>query len=159
VRESKLVAGGEQTRGVKHILERGYDQKTFERDIAVLVLSQPLQFDKVRVAPVCLPDAGFAYDGAAGVITGWGRLKEAGNLPATLQVVSVPLLSHDQCRKFYEKVGYGDNVKECHICSRSDRQVVDSCQVRIGRRWMLKKVIIRASVLWGNYFSILDVVR
>ena len=52
-----------------------YNGGTFENDIAVVTLAQPIQFND-KIQPACLPDSGFpAYDQLIGknvVITGWG---------------------------------------------------------------------------------------
>jgi len=115
---------------VRQIHTIGYDESKISRDIALLVLDRPLQFNKLHVAPVCLPASNFVYNGKRGVITGWGSLSENGRLASTLQVVSVPFVSVDECQRAYARDGNGAMITQCNVCTGSQTGGLDSCQVR-----------------------------
>lgn len=65
------------------------------------------------------------------MVTGWGRVSEAGEFAHILQKVQLPLLPVDTCLNIYNNAGYGDFVSRCVICGGgSTKHEVDSCQVR-----------------------------
>jgi hypothetical protein len=44
----------------------------FRYDVAVLKLSRPVGF-RDNILPICLPPQGKDYEGALGVVAGWGK--------------------------------------------------------------------------------------
>ena len=63
--------------------------------------------------PICLPSPTQDYENVTAVVTGWGRLKSSGPLPAILQKTNLRTISNEQCR---EK--YGENkISENMICA------------------------------------------
>jgi secreted trypsin-like serine protease len=56
----------------KVIIHEGFDLNTFDNDIALLKLSQPVSWNRVR-SPICLPPQDYEIPGGTQcVITGWG---------------------------------------------------------------------------------------
>ncbi|KAG5671023.1 hypothetical protein PVAND_001241 [Polypedilum vanderplanki] len=87
------------TRNVEKIIKHPrYSQTTFDNDIALVKLAKPVKFEGV-LNHVCMPVAGEWYTGREGIVTGWGTLKEGGDVSNTLQHVQVPIISNAACRK------------------------------------------------------------
>lgn len=68
-----------QMREVKTIItHEDYNQMTYDNDIAVLELKEPLVFSST-VHPVCLPSSSHVFPpGMPCWVTGWGTLREGG---------------------------------------------------------------------------------
>lgn len=56
------------------IVNRAYDPATFENDLALLELENPIQFDQ-HIVPICMPDDHTDFVNRMATVTGWGRLK------------------------------------------------------------------------------------
>lgn len=56
-----------------------FDQRTFEYDLTLLRLSQPMLPFQPNILPVCVPDDDDTYVGDTAFVTGWGRLYECKN--------------------------------------------------------------------------------
>ena len=52
-----------------------FDPRTFEYDLALLRLYEPIRFQR-NIIPICLPDVNETYVGRWATVTGWGRLHE-----------------------------------------------------------------------------------
>ncbi|RVE70015.1 hypothetical protein OJAV_G00083690 [Oryzias javanicus] len=94
----------EVKRSVSKVIQHpGYDPGTHQNDVALLMLSSPLNFtDHIR--PVCLAaDRSFFVDGLSCWVTGWGAPQTHAPLPPPqrLQQVSVPIVSNIQCNAAY----------------------------------------------------------
>ena len=57
------------------VIHKDYKAPTFENDIAILELEEPIE-RQPHVVPICMPrlDAGDFLDNM-GIVTGWGRLE------------------------------------------------------------------------------------
>ena len=74
-------------RGVaKKVVHPLYNFFTYEYDLALVKLEQPLEFAP-HVSPICLPETDSLLIGMNATVTGWGRLSEGGTLPSVLQEV------------------------------------------------------------------------
>lgn len=104
--ESEII-----TRGVKRVVKHPrYSQSNYDNDIAVVELDKPVTF-KDALNPVCLPSAGKSFSGDDGIVTGWGTLKEGGDVSNTLQQVTVPIISNKECRQTgYSSARITDNM-------------------------------------------------
>lgn len=79
-------------RGVaKKVVHPKYNFFTYEYDLALVKLEQPLEFAP-HVSPICLPETESLLIGMNATVTGWGRLSEGGTLPSVLQEVSAPII-------------------------------------------------------------------
>ena len=63
---------------------------SFDSDICILVLSEPLEFNEF-VGAVPMPKQGEEFTGDA-VVSGWGTLSSGGSTPDELRYVTVPLV-------------------------------------------------------------------
>ncbi|KAL4721682.1 hypothetical protein ACJJTC_011797, partial [Scirpophaga incertulas] len=79
------------------VRHRSFDADSYNNDIALLKLRKPVSFSKI-IKPVCLPAPSIEPSGKEGIVVGWGRTSEGGQLPAVVQEVRVPILSLSQCR-------------------------------------------------------------
>lgn len=70
----------------KKIVHPKYNFYTYEYDLALVKLEQPLEFAP-HIMPICLPATDDLLIGQNGTVTGWGRLSEGGTLPSILQEV------------------------------------------------------------------------
>jgi len=111
----------------------GWDTRSLANDIAVLVLSAPVNLhENPTVKPVCLPDlvnvAELADAGQTGVVTGWGYT-EQGTLADTLQSLTVNILGKraENCGN-YEDYEITDDM----LCAGYIDGYFDSCQMDSG---------------------------
>ncbi|KAA0194800.1 hypothetical protein HAZT_HAZT009332 [Hyalella azteca] len=113
--------GTEQARDLVSIVKHaGFNYHTVENDISLLKVSPPLDFNEY-VSGVTLPAQYQNFDGDA-VVSGWGTLSQGGFAPATLQFVSVPIVSDAECRKSYGE----DQIFPSMICAGIEGK--DTCQ-------------------------------
>ncbi|KAG5333776.1 TRYP protein, partial [Acromyrmex heyeri] len=108
----------------KAIRHPSYSTTNYDNDIALLKLKDAIKFqDSMR--PVCLPEKVKTFAGKKGIITGWGAIKEGGQVSHTLQEVFVPILSNAECRATkYPAHRITDNM----ICAGFKEGGKDSCQ-------------------------------
>lgn len=71
----------------KKVVHPKYNFFTYEYDLALVRLEEPVQF-MPNIVPICLPASDDLLVGENGTVTGWGRLSEGGTLPDLLQQVS-----------------------------------------------------------------------
>ncbi|XP_037543664.1 enteropeptidase [Nematolebias whitei] len=129
-----------QTRRVDHIImNKQYNRKTKQADIALMHLQQPVNFTK-WVQPVCLPAEGQSFTaGKKCFIAGWGREAEGGTLPDVLKEAQVPLVDQDTCQHLLPEY----TITTSMLCAGYPEGGVDSCQGDSGgplmcledRRW------------------------
>lgn len=55
-----------------------FDENTYDNDIAIMKLYQPVLFNSY-VWPVCIPPLGDKFEGKIGIATGWGSQFFGGN--------------------------------------------------------------------------------
>lgn len=77
--QDQFKQDGVQRRPLKRVISHPYyNQMTFDYDIALLELSDPLQFTNT-IQPICLPSPSHVFPaGMACWVTGWGALREGG---------------------------------------------------------------------------------
>ncbi|XP_019714213.1 chymotrypsin A-like, partial [Hippocampus comes] len=86
-------------------------------------LASPAQMN-MRVSPVCVAQAGDNFPGGMKcVTTGWGLTRHnAPDTPALLQQASLPLMTNEQCRRFW-----GNKISNLMICAGASG--ASSCMV------------------------------
>ncbi|XP_053605582.1 trypsin-1-like isoform X2 [Plodia interpunctella] len=104
------------------VRHRSFNADSYNNDIALLKLRKPVNFSKI-IKPVCLPPASIDPAGKEGIVVGWGRTSEGGQLPAVVQEVRVPILSLAQCRRKRYKAS---RITSNMLCA--GRASTDSCQ-------------------------------
>ncbi|XP_025022423.1 chymotrypsinogen A-like [Python bivittatus] len=90
-----------------------WDSVNINNDIALIKLATPATLVKT-VSPVCLADATDSFkSGDICVTTGWGKTRyNAFTTPNKLQQTALPLLSNEQCKKFW-----GTKITDLMICA------------------------------------------
>uniref|UniRef100_A0A3B3DGL4 Transmembrane serine protease 15 n=1 Tax=Oryzias melastigma TaxID=30732 RepID=A0A3B3DGL4_ORYME len=111
------------------IINKKYDRRTKEADIAMMHLQQPVNFTE-WVVPVCLAAEGQHFPaGRRCFIAGWGRDAEAGeplprSLPDVLQEAEVPLVDQEECQRLLPEYTFTSSM----LCAGYPEGGVDSCQ-------------------------------
>ena len=59
------------------IMHHKFRIEDFFSDIALLKMDKPVEFQP-NIQPICLPGTDNLLDGQAGIVSGWGRVKEDG---------------------------------------------------------------------------------
>ncbi|KPI99986.1 Trypsin-1 [Papilio xuthus] len=128
------------------VRHRGFDADSYNNDIALLKLRKPVNFSRI-IKPVCLPPVGTEPAGKEGIVVGWGRTSEGGQLPAIVQEVKVPILSLNQCRGMKYRAS---RITSNMLCA--GRASTDSCQGDSGGPLLVQqgdKYQIVGIVSWG----------
>lgn len=92
----------------------GYNSDTYENDISLLELSQPVNIDNLYIGLVCLPPNGvltYPNEFMNGIAIGWGRLEAGGISSNTLQQVQLPILSYNN--SYCTNVVVNDSLQFC----------------------------------------------
>uniref|UniRef100_A0A671TSG2 ST14 transmembrane serine protease matriptase n=1 Tax=Sparus aurata TaxID=8175 RepID=A0A671TSG2_SPAAU len=115
---------GVQRRPLKRIISHpDYSQMTFDYDIALLELSEPLEFTNT-IQPICLPSHSHIFPaGMSCWVTGWGALREGGQKAQVLQKASVKIINDTVCNVVTE-----GQVTSRMLCSGFLAGGVDACQ-------------------------------
>ncbi|EDW91179.1 trypsin Blo t 3 [Drosophila yakuba] len=89
-----------------------YNPRSFDNDIALLRLNQPLDMGQHRVRPICLPVQSYNFDHELAIVTGWGAQREGGFGSETLREVEVVVLPQSDCRNetTYKPAQITDNM-------------------------------------------------
>ncbi|XP_023304279.1 venom serine protease Bi-VSP [Lucilia cuprina] len=116
------------TRRIKRLVRhKGFDFSTLHNDIAILTLSEPVQFTK-EIQPICLPTSSTqqsrSYSGHIATVAGWGSLRENGPQPSILQKVQIPIWTNTECAQKYGRAAPA-GIIESMICA--GQAAKDSC--------------------------------
>ncbi|KAM9299508.1 uncharacterized protein PAF06_016588 [Gastrophryne carolinensis] len=120
----KKYEGQEQfTYADKICPHKDFDHKTYNNDIMLLKLPEPVSLD-AYVQPIsigCSP----LPDGASCLVSGWGTTTSPeDNFPDTLQCVEVQTVSNLECQEAYPN----DNINDNNLCAGVQKGGKDSCQ-------------------------------
>ncbi|KAM6405822.1 serine protease 55-like [Pluvialis apricaria] len=132
------------------ILHENFDRMSMENDIALILLSAPIEFSEEKI-PVCLP---FMYDINTWQhcwVAGWGTTNGAMAVPASrvLQKVRMKLISREQCLELIPELV--ENV----LCAELEKEERGTCQVDSGgplvcSYWNTMKWFQVGIVSWGE---------
>ncbi|XP_072250598.1 suppressor of tumorigenicity 14 protein homolog [Leuresthes tenuis] len=111
-------------RKVKRIITHpNYNDFTFDYDISLLELTEPLEFTNT-IQPICLPSSSHIFPaGMPCWVTGWGALREGGQKAQILQKASVKIINDTVCNVVTE-----NQVTSRMLCSGFLAGGVDACQ-------------------------------
>lgn len=133
------------------IVHPDYDSKTLENDLALIKLKTPVPYrDDIR--PICLPHFKEDFTGMDGYATGWGLTDfDKRQLPDTLQVVKLPIISNKRCRSMYKRGGHEKIITDMDLCAGYAKGGMDACEGDSGgplitqrrgeRRWVLAGIV------------------
>ncbi|XP_069041397.1 suppressor of tumorigenicity 14 protein isoform X2 [Lepisosteus oculatus] len=113
-----------QVRKVKSIIPHPfYSQMTYDYDISLVELSEPLEFTST-IHHICLPASTHIFTAGMGCwVTGWGALKEGGRVSQILQKAEVKIINDTVCNLVTE-----GQVTSRMMCSGYLAGGVDACQ-------------------------------
>lgn len=113
-------------------------------DVALLYWEEPLSLG-VTVQPIAIPpqDTPVPYEENSNV-TGWGLTKEGGSSSAILTVVTVPLISNEDCNKAYNGI-----VSDDMLCAGLPKGGRDACNGDSGSPLTVDGVQLGV-VSWGK---------
>ncbi|XP_048829560.1 ovochymase-2 [Brienomyrus brachyistius] len=107
--------------------EKFHHSSPMSYDIALLLLVKEIHFGPL-VQPICLPLPSEIIPAQTNcIVAGWGRIKEGGRTPSTLQQVDLELLEAQRCQhvlKTVRPVVNGFTV----VCAGPERGGRDACQ-------------------------------
>ncbi|NWY56872.1 FA10 factor, partial [Chionis minor] len=127
----KLDKDNEEQRRAMHRVEKiiahaEFDTETFDNDIALLKLEEPITFSE-DVVPACLPEEDFArnvlMNQTFGIVSGFGRTFEGKQTAKRMKVLQVPYVDRDNC-----KLALRSPVTENMFCAGYDKDGKDVCQ-------------------------------
>ncbi|CAN7998414.1 unnamed protein product, partial [Ixodes hexagonus] len=96
------------------IVHPKFDPGTVDYDLALILLSKPLNFTKYSyLRPVCLPYSSENFTGLPCIATGWGYTRPDGSESDVLQKVILPVWSQSSCRSAYKDVNDITNRMMC----------------------------------------------
>ncbi|EEB17565.1 tripsin, putative [Pediculus humanus corporis] len=108
----------------KVIRHSGYNDRTFNNDIALLKMDKEVTLDDT-LRPVCLPVKGKSFSHYDGLVTGWGVKSQGGVTSPILQEVTVPIMSNAECKK----TKYGSRrITDNMLCAGFPEGKKDACQ-------------------------------
>ena len=111
------------TLGVAKIKQHpNYNRSTFQNDIAVLELVEPVSLTEYpNIKPACLPEAGALFPGEA-IVSGWGSVASGSHLTAYLNEVGVTVFADGDCGSM------NSEMTEDMICAGLEKGGKDACQ-------------------------------
>lgn len=114
------------------VLHPGYNYTSLENDIALVITTQPIQFND-HTRPACLPDASHTYTvGETCYLPGWGSTATTGN-EEVLNQVDLPILDDSVCANEFPVY-----LTNNELCAGYKNQGKDWCADDIGSPLMCK---------------------
>lgn len=110
------------------LVHEGYDDETYDNDIALLELEKPLVLgDRIRIIPLlaAADEPSTLKPGALLTVSGWGRTQQDGEGTPALQYVDIPSVERKTCNR---ALAYDGAVTERMICAGVAVGGKDSCQ-------------------------------
>ncbi|XP_076314980.1 transmembrane protease serine 9-like [Tachypleus tridentatus] len=139
IRETSEIYPYEEYTVRRKVINEFYNAATYQNDIALLELSQPVVFRK-HIVPVCLPEKDEDVWGKTATVTGWGR-KSYGDrtVPSVLQKVDVRVIEDTTCQNWYKSQGRQETIYDTMVCAGYEDGGKDSCQGDSGGPLTMKK--------------------
>lgn len=79
--------------------------------------------------PICLPSSDADFTGRMATVTGWGKLKYNGAVPAVLQEVQVPIMENNVCQEMFRTALHTKVILDSFLCAGYANGQKDSCEV------------------------------
>ncbi|NXI74509.1 FA10 factor, partial [Anseranas semipalmata] len=110
----------------KIFLNARFDSKTFDSDIALIKLREPITFSE-DVVPACLPEEDFANDvlmkQTFGIVSGFGNNFERAQPVKRMKVLQIPYVDRNTCR-----LALHHQVTKNMFCAGYNKDGQDVCQ-------------------------------
>eukprot|EP00096_Caligus_rogercresseyi_P013026 TRINITY_DN5687_c0_g1_i1.p1 TRINITY_DN5687_c0_g1~~TRINITY_DN5687_c0_g1_i1.p1 ORF type:complete len:602 (-),score=82.89 TRINITY_DN5687_c0_g1_i1:318-2123(-) len=144
--------GHEELKVIQKLVHPKYNYFTFENDLALIKLERSVRF-RDNIIPICLPGNDDLLIGETGIVAGWGRMSNGGQLPNVLQYVSVPIVSNNKCESMFLKAGRNEAIPDIFLCAGYDDGGRDSCQGDSGGPLVVKgqdgRYFLGGIISWG----------
>ncbi|KAL7870623.1 hypothetical protein SRHO_G00081200 [Serrasalmus rhombeus] len=125
-----------------------YNEYTFDNDIALMELDQPVTF-KDTIRPICLPSASYNFPAGKEVwITGWGATREGGAGATVLQKAAVRIINSTVCNELMT-----GQITSRMTCAGILQGGVDACQGDSGGPLSslgTGRIFLAGVVSWGD---------
>ncbi|NWI13449.1 FA10 factor, partial [Crypturellus soui] len=112
-------------RAEKRIIHDAFDFETYDSDIALIKLKEPIKFSEY-VIPACLPEEDFATEvlmkQPSGIVSGFGRIFPSGRLAKRMKVLQIPYVDMDTCKPAIRSL-----VTENMFCAGYSKDGRDAC--------------------------------
>ena len=128
-----------------------YDSSSYDYDVAVIKLDQPIDFQP-HVVPICLAKKDQDFTGQTATLSGWGHEVKYGNVQSVLKSVNVPILTNEECTRMFRANGHHDNISDRMLCAGVTNGGRDSCQADSGGPLVAKvdgRFTLAGIVSWG----------
>lgn len=110
------------------IVHPDYESKTLENDIALIKLKKPIPY-REDIQPICLPAFEEDFTNLEAYATGWGLTNfDKRQLPETLQIVRLPIISNKRCQSMYNKAGHDKLITGKDLCAGYAKGGMDACE-------------------------------
>ena len=120
------------------ILHADFDQQTYDNDIALIRLKQPLTQFTDYIRPICLPSDQIFRQlfrvGNAGRVSGWGRVYESGPFSRQLLEVYLPIIKTKKCRESATRHNFTRNM----FCAGFNKAQQDACSGDSGGAYAMR---------------------
>uniref|UniRef100_A0A8B9K8Y4 Suppression of tumorigenicity 14a n=1 Tax=Astyanax mexicanus TaxID=7994 RepID=A0A8B9K8Y4_ASTMX len=138
-----------QKRYLKRVIPHpNYNEYTFDNDIALMELEQPVTF-KDTIRPICLPSSSYNFPAGETVwITGWGATREGGSGAMVLQKAQVRIINSTVCDSLMN-----GQITSRMTCAGVLSGGVDACQGDSGGPLSSsngKRMFLAGVVSWGD---------
>ena len=132
----------------KLFLHEQFNPETIDYDIALLKLESPVELSKT-IRPVCLPEESMTFrPGTMCYVTGFGVTEQGGDVSATLQEASVPIVPQKTCQEAYKT----KKITTRMFCAGLAEGGIDACQGDSGGPLVCKKNdswVLKGIISWG----------
>jgi len=120
-----------QERGVHAILTHpNFNSKSLANDVALLILSQPVQLDR-HINVICLPSQGYFSNSPKCFASGWGKdvFGRAGKYSVIMKKVQLPMVPFHSCQDSLRRTRLGSRFQlhNSFVCA-GGQENADTCQ-------------------------------
>lgn len=120
-----------QVRNVSKIIyHREFSSDTLHDDIAMIKLSEPVQYT-ANVATVCLTDGSNSFDDGTtyGKLVGWGQVSDNGERPNAPRTAKLRIWKQEDCEEVYDGI-VPEDIFEKTFCAGGfqDGGTTDACR-------------------------------
>ncbi|XP_023951785.2 trypsin alpha-3-like [Bicyclus anynana] len=123
-----------------------YSTLTLENDIAMIVTSKKMVFDK-NVDSAFIPEPNFDLPvGTAALVTGYGMTSYEGSASSVLRAATVEVVAQDICTRAYRQIA---KISEGMLCAFANNPPRDACQGDSGGPLVTQGTLI-GIVSWGE---------
>nr|XP_034830046.1 trypsin-3-like [Maniola hyperantus] len=123
-----------------------YSSLTLEHDIAMLVISKKINFDK-KVDAVFIPEPNFSLPvGEAALVSGYGIISYEGPVSSVLRAATVEIVGQDICTRAYRRIA---KISDGMLCAVANNPPRDACQGDSGGPLVVKGTLV-GIVSWGE---------